>query len=119
MLYRVSAPIITAVVPEPGTPSVSMGTNEPIADDVAAASGATRQRMSPLPNLALGSFASQMRFSFEYATAAATLAPAPGDTPTPQPRKALCTTLHHDYDLPFTLHRLIPKIKKASERNRM
>src|SRR3546814_3086019 len=26
MLYRVSAPIITAVVPEPGTPSVSMGT---------------------------------------------------------------------------------------------
>src|SRR3546814_14199252 len=45
MLYRVSAPIITAVVPEPGTPSVSMGTNEPIADDVAAASRSDERRV--------------------------------------------------------------------------
>src|SRR3546814_13790823 len=45
MLYSVSAPIITAVVPEPGTPSVSMGTNDPMADAVAADSGATRPRM--------------------------------------------------------------------------
>src|SRR5690606_38402514 len=65
MLYRVSAPIMTAVVPEPGTPSVSMGTKEPMADEVAAASGATSPRMSPRPNLASGSFSSQMRFSLE------------------------------------------------------
>ena len=29
MLYSVSAPIITAVVPEPGTPRVSIGISEP------------------------------------------------------------------------------------------
>src|SRR3990167_9142512 len=37
MLYRVRAPIITAVVPEPGTPRVSMGISEPQAAQVAVA----------------------------------------------------------------------------------
>jgi hypothetical protein len=50
MLYSVSAPIITAVVPEPGTPRVSIGTNERLAEALLAASGAATPRMSPLPN---------------------------------------------------------------------
>ncbi|MNI51869.1 hypothetical protein D3C73_1066140 [compost metagenome] len=99
---------MTAVVPDPGTPSVNIGTNDPMADAVAAASGATRPRMSPLPNLAFGSLASMMRFSCEYATAAATLAPAPGSTPTPKPTKALRTTLHHVKANSFRLNSLRP-----------
>jgi hypothetical protein len=50
MLYRVRAPIITAVVPEPGTPRVSIGTMAPQAEAPMAVSGAARPRMSPLPN---------------------------------------------------------------------
>src|SRR5690606_20413869 len=65
MLYSVNAPIITAVVPDPGTPNVSIGTNEPMAEEVAAASGATSPRISPRPNLAFGSLFSQMRCSLE------------------------------------------------------
>ncbi|CFP57772.1 Uncharacterised protein [Bordetella pertussis] len=42
-----------------------MGTKDPIADAVAADSGATRPRISPLPNLASGSLLSMMRFSCE------------------------------------------------------
>ena len=53
MLYSVSAPIITAVVPEPGTPSVSIGMNEPQAEALLAASGAATPRMSPLPKVSL------------------------------------------------------------------
>src|SRR5690606_12646215 len=49
MLYSVSAPIITAVVPEPGTPSVSIGTNEPMADAVAAATLAPAPGSPPTP----------------------------------------------------------------------
>ena len=49
MLYSVSAPTMTAVVPEPGTPRVSIGTKEPQADALLAASGAATPRMSPLP----------------------------------------------------------------------
>ncbi|MNN77442.1 hypothetical protein D3C81_1939040 [compost metagenome] len=60
MLYRVSAPIITAVVPEPGTPRVSIGTRAPQQDAPMAVSGAARPRASPLPNLPL---APAMRFS--------------------------------------------------------
>ena len=51
MLYSASAPIITAVVPEPGTPRVSMGISEPQAEALLAASGAARPRRSPSPNL--------------------------------------------------------------------
>ncbi len=51
MLYSVSAPSITAVVPEPGTPSVSIGTMEPQAEALLAVSGAARPRRSPSPNL--------------------------------------------------------------------
>ncbi|MOA39248.1 hypothetical protein D3C78_1610110 [compost metagenome] len=53
MLYRLSAPIITAVVPEPGTPRVSIGTSAPQAEAPMAVSGAARPRMSPWPNLPL------------------------------------------------------------------
>ncbi len=53
MLYISNAPIITAVVPEPGTPSVNMGTNEPQAAALFALSGAASPRKSPLPNLLL------------------------------------------------------------------
>ena len=53
MLYSVSAPIITAVVPDPGTPSVSMGIKEPQAEALLAASGAATPRISPLPKLSL------------------------------------------------------------------
>ncbi len=53
MLYSVSAPIITAVVPEPGTPSVSIGMKEPQAEALFAASGAATPRISPLPKLSL------------------------------------------------------------------
>ena len=62
MLYSVSAPIITAVVPEPGTPSVSIGMNEALADALLAASGAATPRMSPSPKVPL---APAMRFSIE------------------------------------------------------
>ncbi|MCY1522811.1 hypothetical protein D9M68_576810 [compost metagenome] len=49
MLYRVRAPIITAVVPEPGTPRVSIGISEPQAEALLAASGAATPRRSPSP----------------------------------------------------------------------
>src|SRR3546814_8848150 len=45
MLYSDSAPIITAVVPEPGTPRVSIGTNAPQAAPPTAVSGAARPRL--------------------------------------------------------------------------
>ncbi|MCY1245344.1 hypothetical protein D9M72_584900 [compost metagenome] len=60
MLYSDSAPIITAVVPEPGTPRVSIGTSAPQASAPMAVSGAARPRLSPWPNLPLGP---AMRFS--------------------------------------------------------
>ncbi len=60
MLYSVSAPIITAVVPEPGTPRVSMGISEPQAEALFAASGAARPRRSPSPKRPLSP---AMRFS--------------------------------------------------------
>ncbi|MNP61491.1 hypothetical protein D3C76_1566870 [compost metagenome] len=53
MLYSDRAPIITAVVPEPGTPSVSIGTRAPQAAPPMAVSGAARPRLSPWPNLPL------------------------------------------------------------------
>ncbi|MCY1426129.1 hypothetical protein D9M71_419410 [compost metagenome] len=53
MLYRVKAPIITAVVPEPGTPRVSIGTRAPQHAAPMAVSGAARPRLSPWPNLPL------------------------------------------------------------------
>ncbi len=53
ILYKVNAPIITAVVPEPGTPNVNIGTNEPHADALLAASGDATPRRSPSPNLPL------------------------------------------------------------------
>ena len=51
MLYKVNAPIITAVVPEPGTPKVNIGMNEPHAEALFAASGAAIPRKSPSPNV--------------------------------------------------------------------
>ena len=41
----------TAVVPEPGTPNASMGTNAPPAAALFPASGAATPRGSPLPNV--------------------------------------------------------------------
>ncbi|MOA13235.1 hypothetical protein D3C78_1332750 [compost metagenome] len=60
MLYKVSAPIITAVVPDPGTPRVSMGTRAPQQEAPIAVSGAAKPRLSPLPKVPL---APAMRFS--------------------------------------------------------
>ncbi|MNY21489.1 hypothetical protein D3C86_1550400 [compost metagenome] len=60
-MYRLRAPIITAVVPEPGTPRVSMGIIEPQAEALLAASGAARPRRSPSPKRPL---APARRFSF-------------------------------------------------------
>ncbi|MNL70960.1 hypothetical protein D3C87_1960380 [compost metagenome] len=60
MLYSDRAPIITAVVPEPGTPRVSIGTSAPQAAPPIAVSGAARPRMSPWPKVPL---APAMRFS--------------------------------------------------------
>ena len=51
MLYNVNAPIMTAVVPEPGTPSVNIGTNEPQAEALFAASGEATPRRSPSPKV--------------------------------------------------------------------
>ncbi len=45
-----SAPSMMAVVPEPGMPSVSSGTNEPVQAALLAVSGAARPRMEPEPN---------------------------------------------------------------------
>ena len=47
------APSITAVVPEPGMPSVSKGTNEPVQAALFAVSGAASPLMDPLPNFNL------------------------------------------------------------------
>ncbi|MCY1460024.1 hypothetical protein D9M71_775450 [compost metagenome] len=83
-MYRVSAPNITAVVPEPGTPRVSIGTRAPQQEAPMAVSGAARPRASPLPKLPL---APAMRFSVMYATALAKVAPAPGSTPMMKPSR--------------------------------
>ena len=44
---------LPAVVPEPGMPSASIGTIEPVCAALSAVSGAARPRMSPWPNLPL------------------------------------------------------------------
>ena len=49
MLYISSAPSSTAVVPDPGMPSASMGTMLPICAALSAVSGAATPRMSPSP----------------------------------------------------------------------
>ncbi|MNU10358.1 hypothetical protein D3C72_2574620 [compost metagenome] len=59
-MCKVSAPIITAVVPDPGTPRVSMGTRAPQQEAPIAVSGAAKPRLSPLPKVPL---APAMRFS--------------------------------------------------------
>src|ERR1700712_5412126 len=54
MLYNDSAPIITAVVPEPGTPRVSIGTSAPQAEAPMAVSGAARPRFLALAEVPAG-----------------------------------------------------------------
>ena len=83
------APSNTAVEPEPGTPSVSRGTNEPLAAALLAASGAATPLMLPLPKV---SPSLARRFSVMYARKDATVAPAPGNTPTKKPWTELRAT---------------------------
>ena len=83
------------MVPEPGTPSVSMGTKEPVAAELLAASGAATPRMSPLPKVPS---VSVRLFSIEYVMALAMVAPAPGSTPTAKPT-TLERSVPHQVDL--------------------
>lgn len=50
------APRKIAVVPEPGIPSISRGTNDPVHAATLAVSGAARPLMEPLPNSSCSSF---------------------------------------------------------------
>ena len=74
----------TAVVPEPGMPSVSIGISEPPAAALFADSGAATPRMSPWPNV---SSVSERRFSMPYDMKPATDAPVPGSRPMKKPMK--------------------------------
>ena len=105
MLYRERAPTITAVVPKPGTPSVSMGTKEPAADALLAASGAATPRMSPCPKWPS---APVKRFSIEYAMALAIAAPAPASTPTMEPGRLERTVPHQVSAISFMLNNARP-----------
>ena len=60
MLNIKSAPRRIAVVPEPGMPSVSIGTIAPPAAALLAASGAASPRISPVPKVCS---LSEIRFS--------------------------------------------------------
>jgi len=82
----ISAPSMTAVVPEPGMPSVSSGTIAPAAQELFAASGAASPSMAPLPNF---SGVLLRFFSIAYDMKVAMLAPIPGSTPTKKPRGEL------------------------------
>ena len=46
----ISAPSMTAVVPEPGMPSANIGTIAPVAAALLAASGAATPSITPVPN---------------------------------------------------------------------
>ena len=59
--YEISAPSITAVVPDPGIPSVSSGTKEPVQAALLAVSGAARPRMEPFPNCRFASAGAKFR----------------------------------------------------------
>lgn len=68
----------TAVVPDPGTPKVSIGTRAPPAAELLPASGAAIPLGSPLPNWLLSETED---FSNIYARKLPSEAPAPGKTP--------------------------------------
>ena len=58
-----NAPSNIAVVPEPGIPSVSKGTNDPVQAALLAASGAANPLIEPLPNSACSSPLAMLRFA--------------------------------------------------------
>ena len=80
--YIWNAASMTAVVPEPGTPSASSGTRLPPALALLAASGPATPSMAPSPNSS-GVF--DTRRSTSYERKLATVAPAPGSTPVKKP----------------------------------
>ena len=82
----ISAPRRIAVVPEPGMPSVSSGTKDPVQAALFALSGAARPFTDPFPNCSLSSGEAKFR-STAYPRNDAIVAPAPGITPIKNPCK--------------------------------
>ena len=76
----IKAPNRIAVVPEPGIPSVSRGTKEPVQAALLAVSGAAKPLTEPLPN-SFCSFSGARLRSTAYPKNDAIVAPAPGKTP--------------------------------------
>ncbi len=60
-LSAISAPSRMAVVPDPGMPSVSSGTKEPVQAALFADSGAARPLTEPLPNWSCSSLEAMLR----------------------------------------------------------
>ena len=77
-----SAPIMTAVVPEPGTPSASIGMSAPTEAALFADSGAATPSTAPLPK---SSGCLDSCFCVLYAMMLAMVPPAPGRTPVIKP----------------------------------
>ena len=82
----ISAPRRIAVVPEPGIPSVSKGTKDPVQAALFALSGAARPFTEPFPNCSRSSGVAKLR-STAYPRNDAIVAPAPGITPIKNPCK--------------------------------
>src|SRR6185312_9393526 len=86
--HSTSAASSTAVVPEPGIPSVSSGTSAPPVSELFAPSGAATPSTAPLPN---SSGRRDTAFSTPYEMNEAMVEPAPGRTPIRNPSTEPCT----------------------------
>ncbi len=73
-LSATSAPNNIAVVPEPGMPSVSNGTNEPVQAALFAVSGAANPLIEPRPNSFCSSAVAMLRSDADFAQIARALA---------------------------------------------
>src|SRR5262245_11867376 len=80
--YITNAPSITAVVPDPGTPSASSGTIAPAVAALFADSGPATPSIAPWPNR---SGVRESRFSVAEERIDEIVAPAPGVTPIRKP----------------------------------
>src|SRR6266850_5546114 len=80
--HSTSAASSTAVVPEPGIPSVSKGTRAPPVSELFAPSGAATPSTAPLPN---SCGRRDTAFSTPYEMNDAMVEPAPGSTPIRKP----------------------------------
>ena len=80
----INAPNKIAVVPDPGIPSVSKGTKDPVQAALLAVSGAAKPLIEPFPN-SFCSFSEARLRSTAYPKNDAIVAPAPGKTPIKNP----------------------------------